>query len=212
MKYSRINGKLTTSTPKIDRFLKKNYLSIPIKKMSLMIEKSDCFVRIRMRQLGLVVPIDIKEQRMINGQFKKGAIPTNKGKKMSADVYEKIRPTMFKKGHKPKGTYENDGVVTTRIDKEGRLYKYIRISISKWELYHRYLWELKNGKVPNEHCLWFINGDSTDCRLENIELITRGENAKRNRQKYLNYPEEILKTSKLINKLNKKIKDAESNN
>lgn len=212
MKYKRINGKLTTSTAKIDRFLKNNYLIIPIKKMSLMLKKSDCFVRIRMKQLDLIVPIDIKEQRKINGQFKKGAIPTNKGKKMSADVYEKIRPTMFKKGHKPKCTYENDGVVTTRIDKDGRLYKYIRISINKWELYHRYIWELKNGKVPKGHCLWFINGYSTDCRLENIELITRGENAKRNRKKYLNYPEEILTTSKLINKLNKKIKYAESNN
>lgn len=49
-------------------------------------------------------------------------------------------------------------------------------------------------------CLWFINEDSADCRLENIELIIRGENEA---DKNIWIIEEILKAEKLINKLNK---------
>ena len=37
----------------------------------------------------------------LTGQFEPGHIPANKGKKMSAEVYAKAAPTMFKKGNVP---------------------------------------------------------------------------------------------------------------
>ena len=38
------------------------------------------------------------------GQFGKGIIPPNKGKKMPADVYKRLKPTMFKPGRMPQNT------------------------------------------------------------------------------------------------------------
>ena len=59
-----------------------------------------------------------------NGRFLKGHIPWNKGEKMRPDIYEKCKPTMFKKGNistrkynttqkhqKPVEMYHNDRII-----------------------------------------------------------------------------------------------------
>ena len=42
-----------------------------------------------------------KSPASIAARFQKGSVPPNKGKKVSPEVYSKIQPTMFKKGHSP---------------------------------------------------------------------------------------------------------------
>ena len=69
----------------------------------------------------------------IANQFKPGHTPHNKGKQISAEIYEKVAPTMFKKGNKPHNTKPN-GTINIRADKSGRLYQYIKIKDSQWEL------------------------------------------------------------------------------
>lgn len=199
-----ITGK-TTSTPSIDRFLKRNYLTMPSKTMAREIGKSDTFVKTRLRQLELVVPAEIVAQHRTMTQFKPGRVPANKGKKVSKETYKKMKRTMFKKGHIPATTKPRDGVITIRHDHynrfNGRPYKWIRLSPGKWDLYHRYKWKKHRGPIPKSHIVWFKDGDTMNTKLSNLELIHRGEGARRNGRSFRSLPEPLQKTKKLINKL-----------
>jgi len=42
-------------------------------------------------------------------------------------------------------------------------------------LKHRLIWEKAYGPIPKHHCLIFLNGDTLDCTLENLALVTRNE-------------------------------------
>lgn len=112
------------------------------------------------------------------GQFKKGQVSHNKGKKMTPEIYKKCAKTMFKKGNIPEN---HRPVGSERITKDG----YVEIKIAepnKWALKHRYLWEKENGKVPDKHILIFRDNDKTNVNLENLILISQSENLVINRQ------------------------------
>ena len=141
-------------------------------------------------------------------EFKKGHIPFNKGQKMVAEVYEKIKGTMFQKGNRPQN-WKPDGTLTPRPDKTGREYVHIKISDSKWVLYHRYLWEQEHGPIPPKMKLVFINGNSVDCRLENLKLMTYAEAMQMNT--WHRFTPEIKELIKLNNKLLRKINGKEQN-
>lgn len=128
-----------------------------------------------------------------NTRFQRGLNPWNAGR-----VGVRMSPkSEFKKGQMPYNTLY-DGAITVRSDrnsKTGKIYryKYIRIANAKWLLYQRYVWEQHNGPVPPKHLIKFKNGDTLDCRLENLEMISMAENARRNRN-----PEKYRKTIKLL--------------
>lgn len=199
----------TSSDRKTDNFIRKNYLTMPVKTMATKLNRSHCFVNTRLRQLNLVIPADIIAQRKMESRFKKGQECHNKGKKMAPEIYEKVKNTMFKKGNKTHNTYPSDGIITTRMDNLGHPYKFIRVSLGKWQLLHKYNYEQKHGKVPVGHCLWFIDGNSLNCEDANIELITRAENARRNRQKFLQLPDELKTTIRIVKKIKTKIRENE---
>ena len=139
-------------------------------------------------------------------RFPKGHVPANKGQKMSNLVYEKVKATMFKKGQKPHNTSKADGTITIRKDSVGNTYKYIRIALGKWLPLHQHIWYEANGKYnTSTHCLWFINGNSLDVRLDNLELITRSQNIRRNQRKVLDLPPQLQQTHKIIKQLKNKI-------
>ena len=107
------------------------------------------------------------------GKFEKGLVPHNKGKKMPPEVYEKCKATMFKKGNVPNN---HKSVGSERITRDG----YIEIKVAepnKWLLKHRYIWEQEHGKIPDKHILIFRDNDKTNVALDNLLLISRGENA-----------------------------------
>jgi HNH endonuclease len=139
--------------------------------------------------------------------FQPGHKPHNTGKKMTADTYAKVQRSMFKKGHLPHNTKkQGDGATSTRTDKIGNTYKFIRIALGKWVPLHQHLWWQANGTYnTSAHCLWFINRNTLDVRLDNLELITRAENAKRNASKYHALTDELKQTNKLIKQINSKI-------
>ena len=143
--------------------------------------------------------------RQNRGSFKKGSVPANKGKKMSAEVKAKLQHTFFKKGHKPHNT-KHDGAITVRTLSDGNQYKYIRISESSWELYHRHLWEKANGPVPEGMLVYFKDGNSMNCVIENLALLSLADNM--NRNTIHRYPPELKQTIRLISKLKKKVRDA----
>lgn len=178
-----------------------------------MIGRSYTGVMFALKRMGLTIPSEIVEERKQLGRIKKGNVPSNKGKKqvdyMSPEAIDRCAATRFKKGNKPHNTYERDGIISSRIDTTGRLYLYIRTSPGKWELYHKYLWEQKNGEVPPSHCLWFKDGNSTNVSLENLECISRKENYMRNSETRF-YPSDLKELIKIhkdfISQLNK-VKD-----
>lgn len=127
--------------------------------------------------------------------IKKGNIPPNKGKKqkeyMSKEAIDRTKATRFKKGNIPHNTLE-DNAITERKDKNGRIYKYIRIKLAKWVLYHRYLWEQHNGPIPKGYNIQFRDGDTLNCDIDNLYMISRGEQMKNENSASKNLPDRAV--------------------
>ena len=141
-------------------------------------------------------------------RFTKGHTPANKGKKMSPELYEKCKVSMFKKGNRP-DNWKPDGTIVERVDKTGRVYKYYKIKDSYWILYHHKVWRDHNGPIPPKHVVVFKDGNSMNCEISNLELITMAENAIRN--SIQRFPKEIQEVIKLKAKLKRKINGKKQN-
>ena len=107
----------------------------------------------------------------LTGCFPKGHVPANKGKKMSPEVYEKCKKTMFKTGQAPVN-YRPVG--SERINVDG----YIEVKVKDprtWKLKHRIVWEEANGPVSKGSAIIMLDGDKTNCELSNLKLVKRSE-------------------------------------
>lgn len=201
-------GKFTSFTKEEEQKIKDEYLDKPVKRLADELGVSCGRIKRFLDRNNLDIPQETINKRKLMNRFKKGHTPFNRGKKqseyMSAEAIEKTKATRFQKGHKPHNT-KYDGVVSLRADKTGRHYKYIRISEGVWELYHRSVWERVNGKIPEGHLIAFKDGNSLNTRLDNLEMISMVENMYRNSTH--DYPEEIIPSMVLINKLENKLKD-----
>ena len=143
-------------------------------------------------------------------RFKKGNIPPNKGKEMPVEVYEKVKPSMFKKGHRPHN-WKPDGTIVERkdTDQNGRVYLYYKVADSKWILYHNKIWIDHNGPIPKGSIIRFIDGNTRNCDISNLEIVSMKDNMARNTIQ--RFPEEIQQIIKLTTKLNKKINGKKQN-
>jgi len=141
-------------------------------------------------------------------RYKKGDEPHNKGVKMPESTYNKVKHTMFKPGDEPHNTRP---VGSIRIqEKAGDIpYQYIKVANRNWQLLHRYNWEKVNGKIPKGMVLRFKDGNTMNCEIANLELLTQQENMMRNTMHQ--YPAELKEVLKLRNKLNKLINGKEQN-
>ena len=135
-----------------------------------------------------------------NGQFKKGNVPANKGKK----GFMGANRTSFKKGNTP---YNYKPVGSERITKDG----YIEVKVSdpnKWRLKHIIIWERENGKVPKGYVLVFGDGNKNNLDLNNLILISRKQLLIMNKNKLIKDNVELTKTgiviAGLISKINEK--------
>jgi mRNA-degrading endonuclease RelE of RelBE toxin-antitoxin system len=135
-------------------------------------------------------------------RFNKGQEAFNKGKKMSDDLYKKIKHTFFQKGLEPHNTKYNGH---TRITKDG--YQEIRIKKGKYRLLHIVNWENINGPLPKGYCLSCIDGDRTNTDASNWQLISRADNMKLNT--IHRYPKEVKELIKLTSKIKRKIQNYE---
>ena len=129
-----------------------------------------------------------------NGSLKKGHIPWNTGTKGIC----KSNSGSFKKGNVPPNT-TYDGCVSVRKHKNKRPYLWYRISKRKYIMYHVKLWVDNHGPVPAGYIVVFKNKDQFNCSPDNLEIITRVENMKRNT--IHRYPDELKKTIRTLGKL-----------
>ena len=140
-----------------------------------------------MERIRMAGKIGMQHPKSIATRFHKGHIPTNKGKKVSPEIYEKMSPTMFKKGH----INENKRAVgSERVN----VYGYIEIKVAepnRWRLKHRIIWEQHNGIIPEGCNVQFKNHNTLDCRIENLYLISKSEQMRNENSLMARYPEEL---------------------
>lgn len=137
----------------------------------------------------------------LDSRFRKGHEPHNKGKKMPREVYEKVRPTMFRKGNVPAN---HKGVGAHTVSGEGYLLRKVQEHGAQWERWkpvHRLVWEEHNGPVPEGKILIFLDGDKGNCDIGNLALVSRAENLELNRSRLRPPDADLAKAGVAIAKL-----------
>ena len=148
-----------------------------------------------------------KSPASIATRFQKGSVPLTKGKKVSPEIYAKMQPTMFKKGHTP---VNHRDVGSERVNVDG----YIEIKVAepnRWRLKHRLIWEQVNGAIPKGFNVQFKNHNPQDCRIENLYLISKSEQMAKENSFWAKYPKEIQEIIHLKGVVNRAIHKAEKN-
>jgi hypothetical protein len=186
-------------TTTICKMLNRSYGSVSSQSRLMGLKKSDSFMKMELQKQA-----DRLKIVGVANQYKKGRDPENKGKPMSKELYDKCKPTMFKKGNNPHNT-KYDG--HERISKDG--YVEVRIRKGKYDLKHRLVWKELNGDIPKGFIVVFKDKNKTNIVIENLELISFEENMKRNTIQ--RYPGELKSTIRLINKLKRTINAKEQN-
>lgn len=136
------------------------------------------------------------------GQFKKGSIPWNKGKK----GYMGANRTSFKKGSKPKNWKP---IGSERINAEG--YTLIKVSNEgckhkMWALKHRVVWEEHHKKkIQRGSVIIFADGDKTNLDVDNLICVTRNELKVLNKCRLISSVPELTKTGLNIAKIRIKL-------
>ena len=133
----------------------------------------------------------------ITGKIEKGSVGLNKGKKLSPLQYEKRTSTMFKKGQQANVKLS---VGDERMRGDG--YLWIKVEEpNKWKQKHIALWEQEYGSVPKGMCVSFLDGDRTNCTIENLVLMSRGERAIMTRMKLGSKDPDLAKVGFMVSKI-----------
>lgn len=111
------------------------------------------------------------------GRFEQGHVPYTKGKRaedfMTPEGLENAAKTRFKKGNKPHN-WLPVGTITTKGDG----YLWIKTSEpDKWMQYQRWIWLQAGRTIPNGCLVTFLDGDNRNFALDNLAVVTEGENA-----------------------------------
>jgi hypothetical protein len=141
-------------------------------------------------------------------RFQKGHVPANKGLRRPGWGPGRMKETQFRKG-------ERQGVAvklwkpigTERISKDGYLERKINNDLplqARWRAVHLLVWEAANGPVPPGFAVCFKNGDKTDIRLDNLELVSRRDLMARNTVH--NLPAPLPQTIQLLGALKRQIR------
>lgn len=122
-------------------------------------------------------------------RFRKGRAPANKGLRRPGWHAGRMRETWFKPGERgirwvPIGStrmvdgYQYTKIRDVRSTKSGE--GFVPYTVN-WKPTHVLLWQKAHRRrIPRGHALVFRNGDRTEIRLGNLELVTRRELMRRN--------------------------------
>jgi len=137
---------------------------------------------------------------LANTTFKKGFTPWNKG---LTGLTQLGGNGKFKKGNIPH-THKEVGYESVRKD------GYVFIKTEKgFKTKHQYIYEQHYGSIPKNHIVIFKDNNKYNFDINNLELITRADNMKRN--SVWNMPEELLEVVTLKKTLMKIINGKEQN-
>ena len=135
-------------------------------------------------------------------QYKPGNLPHNFGKK-GWQAGGNAPKTQFKTGHRP---HNQVSIGSERITKDGIRQRKISDTgyvPRDWKSVHSIVWESHFGPVPAGHIVVFRDGNKKDFSSDNLELITRAENMRRNTIHRL--PEALADVCRIRGYLNRRI-------
>ncbi|MDE9542858.1 HNH endonuclease [Xenorhabdus bovienii] len=184
-------------TPEMKEWMRENY-SFPIGELTTKFNQYFSVNHTKKSLHGFRKRLGLRTGR--TGYFPKGNIPHNAGTKgkMRSNV------TSFKKGAIPSNRRE---VGSERIDSDG--YVYIKVAHHKrWRLKSHVIWENHHGKLPDNTILIFRDGNSQNCHIDNLLMISREENAILNKC-YSNTPTEYKQATVNLTRIQIAIKDRE---
>ena len=192
-----------TWTDKEEQYLIANYATTNNTDLAKILGKNNADrVMAKAFRLGLKKSSEfLSEQRKTlgqNGQFKKGLIPHNKGKKLSDATKAKLAKTMFKSGDRPHNALP---VGAESEDKDG----YLIVKIAEPNVW-RYKHHIAYGEpVPKGHKVIFIDGNKRNFDKANLMLISNAELMNRNTMH--RYPPELVQLLKTLSKLKKRVSE-----
>jgi hypothetical protein len=183
-------------TPEEVRFLKKNVKGRTMDELAEIFNK-----RFRLKLSAAKIRAATHNRKLWNGRdtrFKKGHVPSNKGKKgYCARGSEK---GWFKKGQRPSDWRP---VGSERVNVDG----YVEIKVSdisspdakirqrNWKMKHVVIWEAANGPVPKGNMIIFLNGNKLDMALKNLMMISRQAHAVMCHLKWYTNNRDVTKTN-----------------
>lgn len=143
----------------------------------------------------------------LTGQFQKGHVSHNKGKKqseyMTKEAIERTKATRFKKGNRP-SNYRPVG--SERITKDG----YIEVKVAdpnKWETKNKIVYKQHFGDIPKGYKVIYADGNKLNNDINNLILVSNSELLIANRNHLIYNNKELTESgiliSKVIDKTNK---------
>lgn len=156
------------------------YPTMKNKELAEMFHVAECTIYDYAHKLGLKKPREFfaklsKNEKSVATRFRKGHTPHNKGVKGYTTTNERkianMKSTQFKKGNTP---HNHKPVGSERTTKDG----YIERKTAeprKWELLHRVVWREHNGQIPKGYNVQFRDGNTKNCDIANLYLISRRE-------------------------------------
>jgi hypothetical protein len=160
-----------------EKFIREHYGEIPLSKIAEHLGRRKSTVMQHIKQMGL--ELTPEQRAKAKNTFPKGHKPHNAGTK----GVMKSNCTSFKPGQLPHNTKE-DGAISIRHKRgDNHAYKFIRVAKAKWKLLHRVIWEQAHGAIPAGHIVTFMDCDTMNCELDNLELITMAQNVVRNQNR-----------------------------
>lgn len=141
-------------------------------------------------------------------KFQKGQTPWNKG--IHFDPGGRSATTRFKPGTlngkaaqllQPVGAERvtDDGIRQRKVTDEGPPHR-------RWKSVHSLMWEEAYGPIPQGHLVVFRDRNPNNLTLDNLELVSRAENMRRNT--IHRYPPELKDTIRQLGKLRRAINEA----
>lgn len=149
------------------------------------------------------------EERGKATRFKPGQAPANKGVRgRKGWAPGRMKDNQFKAGQLPHNTYPTGG---ERVI-DGYLWRKTSNTpnvpwTKNWRQVHLIVWEQANGPIPKGHSICFRNGDRSNCRLDNLECVSKADWMKRHTLH--NYPAPIKQAYQLIGAVTKQIRKRE---
>lgn len=167
-------------------YLRRNYADMKAGDIAIKVHHTVASVHGKARELGLEKSpgflrrcghLVVNTEGARRNRFVKGHTPANKGKRieqfMSEEGIMSSSRTRFKAGRRPHNQ-RDIGTECTHADG----YVYLRLE-QGCVLKHRYVWEQAYGPVPEGCVIAFRDGNRQNCELENLCLMSRGDNMRR---------------------------------
>ena len=149
---------------------------------------------------GIIAKIKKGEHRSPTTEWKKGHVPINKGTK---GMFPNAGgATRFKKGNVP----HNYRPVGTEVKTSDGYWKVKIADPNVWEMKHVLVWKREHGPVPEGMMVTFKDSDKLNCDIDNLMLITRGENIALTRHSYRSSDPDLTEAGLNVVRLEKAIK------